>query len=91
MVPVVHGGRNTQDCILILTLTADTLANYLIYLDQSNNDNEYLKYFEWEKKYRLINDKVKRIGWCNLCQRVYEHLRKGSCRYEVVSGSVDVV
>lgn len=43
------------------------LADYLIFLD--NNEPEYSRYFEWKRKYEVVAGQ----GWCNLCQRVFEH------------------
>ena len=79
LVPVVYGGSDSQDYSQIAPehsyidarnfSSAKQLAEYLLYLD--GNDAEYLRYFEWKSKYRTVGP----IGWCNLCQRIYEHLQ----------------
>ncbi len=87
MVPVVYGG-GIDDQMDYLAVAPENsfidarkfksphdLANYLIYLD--GNDDEYLKYFEWKAKYQVVYKDYgpSGLGWCNLCQRVFEQTR----------------
>lgn len=79
MIPVVYGGSRMQDYSSIAPHgsyidaksfnSVKDLAKYLIFLDK--NDSDYLRYFDWKKKFKVIPGQ----GWCNVCQRVYEHLQ----------------
>lgn len=82
IVPVVYGGSHSNDYLSVapehsyidarsFNSPAD-LAAYLLFLN--SNENEYLKYFEWKKKYKIL---IPPNGyWCSLCQGVYEHLHE---------------
>lgn len=81
MVPIVYGGSQATDYSSIAPKhsyidarafnSPKDLADYLLYLDK--NDKEYLEYFEWKQKFQLVTT---HLGWCNLCQRVYEHMQR---------------
>lgn len=89
MVPVVYGGGidDQMDYLAVEPKKSfidarkfkspKELANYLIYLDK--NDDEYFKYFEWKAMYQVEFEDYPeeyRLGWCNLCQRLFEQMEK---------------
>jgi hypothetical protein len=51
--------------------TPKELAQYLLYLD--SHTEEYLKYFDWKKGFRILRTKERwsRL-WCQLCTKIHE-------------------
>ena len=71
VIPVVYGGANysmfapPNSYINVLDFNSTkSLADYLLYL--TKNPDEYKKYFEWKKYYRIIPPKERLI--CQLCE-----------------------
>ena len=61
----------------------EALGKYLLYLDK--DDEEYLKYFEWKKYYKLQTDTTK-LAWCALCTKLHtESLSKNRKTYESIA------
>ncbi len=81
IVPVVYGGIEPEEYLKIAPnhsfinarqfKSAEDLASYLMYLDK--NDDEYLRYFKWKDEYEVKTSED--LGWCNLCQRLYDRFR----------------
>lgn len=55
------------------------LAQYLIYLDE--NDEEYLKYFEWKREFKITGMK-KDKGFCRLCEILHDPNYKYKSRFD---------
>ena len=79
IVPIVLGGANYADFAPPKSFinaadfkTPKHLADYLIYLDQ--NDEEYLKYFEWKTDFYII----RRFPICQICQMLNTNLPRKS-------------
>ncbi len=74
LVPVVMGGTNyTRDTPPHSVISVydyqspKQLAEYLHYLD--NNMEEYLEYFKWKAKYKLVNPRISiPRSYCKLCE-----------------------
>lgn len=73
IVPIVYGGANYKKLAPPHSLinihdfkSIKSLAKYIKYL--SSNTHEYLKYFEWKKKY--VVDTSNRLALCTLCKKL---------------------
>ncbi len=83
MVPVVYGGENylkeapPGSYINVRDFrNVSQLAGFLKTIGE--NKTEYGKYFEWRKRYRILNkDESIRKDWCGLCKAVRNHIKFG--------------
>ncbi|KAF2897150.1 hypothetical protein ILUMI_09025 [Ignelater luminosus] len=79
VVPVVYGAGDYKRAAppnSVLNVAdfenASKLAEYLKYLDK--NTNEYLKYFEWKKHYRITLSPMHAA--CQICKKLHEPLKQ---------------
>ncbi|XP_031336628.1 alpha-(1,3)-fucosyltransferase C-like [Photinus pyralis] len=77
VVPIVYGAGNyslsapPHSVINVADFdTVKQLTDYLMHLDK--NVTEYLKYFEWKKKFKIVKNKKA----CGICKKLHEPLRK---------------
>ena len=85
MVPVVHGPTEKATYLQAAPSSSfifvgdfenlKQLAEYLIMLDQ--NEEEYLKYFNWKRDYVVDNVVYFQTAWCSLCTKLYEQQDSG--------------
>ncbi|ODN06288.1 Alpha-(1,3)-fucosyltransferase C [Orchesella cincta] len=90
LVPVVYGGANYSQIAPPNSFidvndfkTPKELADFLRYLDR--NPEEYKKFFEWRKKYKVMTGD----GWCTLCKKLRNHELKRRLKERLVPKTYD--